>query len=104
MWGAIQDGAARTSPGRAVGMLFVPFYNIYWLFQVYKGFADDFNAYRDQHSLQAAVLPAGLFLTYCILSLFSWIPVVSFLIVVARLFVEVFMIAKVCDAVNAIPV
>jgi len=103
MWSAIQDGAARTSPGRAVGLLFVPFYNIYWLFHVYKGFAEDFNAYRERHSLQAARLPAWLFLTFCILSLFGWIPAVGFPIVVATLFVEVFMIAKICDAVNAVP-
>jgi hypothetical protein len=101
MWSAIQDGFARASPGQAVGMLFIPFYNFYWLFQAFWGFAQDFNAYRNRHVLQTSALSPGLFLTFCILSLFGWIPLAP--IITAILFVEMFMIAKVCDAINAIP-
>lgn len=39
MWAAIQDGHARTTPGKAVGYQFIPFYNLYWVFQAYWGFA-----------------------------------------------------------------
>ena len=28
-WSAIQDGHARTSPGRAVGFVFIPLFNFY---------------------------------------------------------------------------
>src|SRR6266852_5492001 len=32
MWSAIQDGHARTTPGKAVGLMFVPLFNVYWMF------------------------------------------------------------------------
>jgi hypothetical protein len=33
MWSSIQDGNARTTPGKAIGFLFIPFFNIYWIFK-----------------------------------------------------------------------
>src|SRR5688572_19301652 len=32
MWAALPPSHARTSPGKAVGLLFVPLFNIYWMF------------------------------------------------------------------------
>jgi serine/threonine-protein kinase len=42
-WTAIQDGDARTTPGKAIGLLFVPFYALFWASQAYPGFASDYN-------------------------------------------------------------
>ena len=117
MWTSIRDGHARTTPGVAVGYLFIPLYNFYWAFQAYRGFADDFNAFRNRHSLQGPALSAGIFVAFCILtllgcilSLLRWIPAVGHFIVVANLFVMVanlfvsaVMVARICDAVNSVP-
>ena len=48
-WYYIQDipGLARTTPGAAVGMLFIPFFNLYWIFNVFPGWATDYNRYLD---------------------------------------------------------
>ncbi len=43
LWAAIQEGVARTTPGRAVGFCFIPFYNFYWVFQALPGWAEDYN-------------------------------------------------------------
>jgi hypothetical protein len=40
-WKAIPAEIARTTPGRAVGLLFVPFFNFYWYFVSYAGLAED---------------------------------------------------------------
>jgi len=88
MWEAIQDGHARTSPGEAVGFLFIPFFNVYWMFQVTWGFAQDYNAYVARHSINAKKLSEGFFLAATILS-FAVIPFVI-------------MVSQICDAVNAI--
>src|SRR4051812_41137726 len=48
-WAAIQDGQASTSPAAAVGFCFVPFFNLYWVFQVWLGFAVDYNDYLRRH-------------------------------------------------------
>ncbi|HKQ72923.1 MAG TPA: hypothetical protein VJ810_04285 [Blastocatellia bacterium] len=103
MWGAIQDGYARTSPGRAIGMLFVPFYNFYWVFQVYRGFAEDFNSFSFRYSINAPLLPAGLFTAYGTLIICGVIPFVGWFFVAANFFVLLAMISKICDAVNSIP-
>lgn len=103
MWGAIQDGHARTQPGRAVGFLFIPFFNVYWAFQALWGFAKDYNSYLERHGLNLRRLPEGIFLAYIILCLGAWIPFLGWLLVAANMVVGTIMIAKVCDAVNALP-
>ena len=48
-WRLIQDGQARATPREAVGLLFVPFYSLYWLFQVFFGFSVDTNKFIERH-------------------------------------------------------
>ncbi len=69
MWSGIQDGYARTTPGKAVGFLFIPFFNFYWGFQALWGFSKDYNRYIQRHSLRAPKLREGLFLWYFVLCL-----------------------------------
>jgi hypothetical protein len=71
MWRAIQDGRPRTSPGKALGFLFIPFFNLYWFFQVTWGFARDFNAHLDRQGLRTRRLSEGLLLAYPILTIVS---------------------------------
>ena len=48
-WQIIQDGFASTTPGKAVGFLFIPFFNFYWFFRAYFGLAKDQNRYIARH-------------------------------------------------------
>ncbi len=48
-WQVIQDGEQRTTPGRAVGFLFIPLFNLYWFFVAYFGLATDINRYISRH-------------------------------------------------------
>lgn len=50
-WMIIQDGEARTTPGRAVGFLFVPFFNLYWIHVVTVGLAEDMNRYCEARKI-----------------------------------------------------
>jgi len=61
-WSAIQNGHAGTTPGKAVGFLFIPYFNFYWIFRMWYGFAKDFNKYIARHSVQVARMPQKLFL------------------------------------------
>jgi hypothetical protein len=108
MWDAIQDGHARTSPGKAVGLLFVPIFNLYWIFQVAWGFARDYNRYVDRHDLKTRKLPAWLFLVLTITGFFIMIPAQVFpplflCLTLANMVAALVLIAKICDAVNALP-
>lgn len=81
-WSSIQDGYARTTPGKAIGLLFIPFFNIYWVFQAIWGFAKDFNKYTERHSIVARRLPEGLFLAYVIVVLANATLLLLFLAIV----------------------
>jgi hypothetical protein len=94
IWDSIRDGNPRMSPGKAVGFLFIPFFNIYWLFQVYPGFATDYNNYLKQKGIQAPPLSQGL-MTAMAIFILLFIPLVNWI-------VQSLAISKLCDAVNAV--
>jgi hypothetical protein len=107
-WASIQDGHVRTGPCKALGFLFIPLFNFYWIFQAIWGFAVDFNKYASRNNVRAAPrLPEGLFLAYCILTIVALIgfvlPFVVPLIGVANIVIGAILIGEVCDAVNALP-
>jgi hypothetical protein len=103
MWAVIQDSHARTTPGKAVGFLFIPFFNLYWAFQALPGFATDYTRYVERYSLTNPKLPQGLFITYVILCFTAWIPVLGLILVAVNYFIGLTMISKICDAVNGLP-
>ncbi len=95
MWSSIQGGrATRTTAGKAVGFLFIPFFNLYWLFQVWGGFPTDYNRYLEEYSLPIPKLSNGLYIAYPILTL---IPLLGILLAPI---VFIIVIAKTCNAVN----
>jgi hypothetical protein len=100
MWAAIQDGHARTTPGKAVGFLFIPVFSLYWMFQVLPGFAKDFNSFADRHNLDIKRLPTAPFTAYCVLILCGIIPILGILAELAAFFVGIAVMAKVCQGVN----
>jgi len=102
MWGAIEDDQTTVTPGKAVGFLFIPLFNIYWGFQAIARFPDEFNMYAKRHSINVPSLRSGLFLAYVILALMVWIPVLNIVTAPAMYIVEMVMIGRICDGVNAL--
>lgn len=76
-WSAIQDGQARTTPGKAVGFMFIPLFNIWWMFQAFPGFAQDFNRFRDRHRLPLEPLNELHFNLYCLFICLGNLPYVG---------------------------
>ncbi|MCX6004840.1 MAG: hypothetical protein NT082_04130 [Chloroflexi bacterium] len=99
-WKAIQDGQPRTTPGKAVGFLFMPFFNLYWIFMAYWGFAQDYNKYLNVKNLTVPKLSEGLFLSYPILMLCSGIPYLNSLAGLAQFAVGIMVYNFMIDAVN----
>lgn len=84
LWKALQHGRARTTPGKAVGLLFVPFFNLYWIFVAIYGLAQDWNRITSRYTdlSRGPKLNEGMFLAYCCCSilfppgaLVLWFPV-----------------------------
>ncbi len=53
MWAAIKDSQTSISPGRAVGFLFIPVFNIYWALLMLTGFTEDYNSFIIRRSIRA---------------------------------------------------
>jgi len=71
MWAAIQGRGARTSAGKALGFMFIPFFNFYWVFQVYWGWTKDYNCISESDDVQLPLMPEGIGLAVCVLPLLS---------------------------------
>ena len=101
-WAAIQDGHARTTPTKAIVLLFIPLFNIYMIFQTVWGLSKDFNAYFQRHHISAARLPERLFLAFCVLCGASMIPKVGLVFLAVNYVVALIMVSALCDAINAV--
>ena len=102
-WHILQPGEARTSPGKAVGFLFIPFFNLYWIFVSYHGWALDWNRIRKSHSNLTSMptVSEGLFLAGPICVLVTIVPLLGVLASLAYPFIFLIMTAKICKVVNA---
>ena len=80
MWAAIKDSQPSISPGRAVGFLFIPVFNIYWALLMLTGFTEDYNSFIIRRSIRAGRLPMTLFLIYAVLfmatAMFVTVPMI----------------------------
>jgi hypothetical protein len=68
-WETIQDdGFAMTTPQKATGFLFIPIFNLYWVFVAYYGLSKQINEYIDRHNLDSRFKSKkGQTLAFCIL-------------------------------------
>ena len=92
-WKIIQAGGARTSPGKAAGLLLIPIFNFYWIFVAYYGWAIDWTRIRSSYSnlMAAPRAPSGTFLAGSIfVILFFPIGVFFFF----------WMISQMCKVIN----
>jgi Tfp pilus assembly protein PilE len=74
-WSIIQGFGARTTPGKAVGYLFIPFYNLYWAFVAYKGLADDANTFARKYGVGKEI-NAGLSMAIAITSIIPYLNII----------------------------
>jgi hypothetical protein len=102
MWVAIQPGKPRTTPGQAVGFLFIPFFNFYWIFQAYLGWTKDYNRYVASESIPAPQVSEGFAMTICVLMVCSAIPYVGMVIALVNMVFLGLFLNQVCDALAAL--
>jgi hypothetical protein len=50
-WMLLQGHGARTTPGKAIGYFFIPFFNIYWHFFVFPALTTDNNSYMNREKI-----------------------------------------------------
>jgi hypothetical protein len=67
IWGAIQDERTPVSPATALGRLFVPIFNFYWVFRIWAGFPKEYRNFVDRRSLKIPGPDGFFFILYPIL-------------------------------------
>ena len=96
-WHILQPGGARTTPGMAVGLLFVPIFSLYWVFNVLVGWSTDWNRIRSTYpDLQAAPAASGGMFIAALVCLFTIIlsPIGLILLLICT--------KQMCDTINFI--
>ena len=72
-WLCLQPGGVQVTPGKAVGFMFIPFFQLYWIFVAINGLPKDWNrivaSFEDLKS--APRLKEGTFLAFSIGILFA---------------------------------
>jgi hypothetical protein len=82
VWKQIPPNIARTTPGKAVGFMFIPFFNIYWQFVALYGLGQDLNQTLKQAGLRPQVKET-FGLICCITSPMGSIPRIGAFITIA---------------------
>jgi hypothetical protein len=102
LWCTVQDGRAASTPGKAIGLMFIPFFWLYWQFVAIWGLSKDLNRYAREHNVAAPQANESLALTACILNCWAVIPYAGILAAIAGLIVLIIAVNRMCDTAAAI--
>lgn len=102
LWDSIQDGTARTTPGKACGFIFIPFFCLYWYFVAFLGWSQDYNNYIRERNVQAPEVSEKLTMVACILFVCGIIPYLGILTWLAGLACLFPVYSKSIDGANII--
>ena len=94
-WATINDGQAKTTPGKAVGFSFIPIFNLYWMFVAIGSWGREYNAFNQRHGNHNAYRAGeGIGNIHCILQLV--LGAVAFLITMPM------VISQMCNGINSV--
>lgn len=86
-WSLIQHAGARTTPARAVGFLFIPIFNLYWVFVAYRGLTVEMNNYLLDHAkTRVRIAKEGTAQNYCIMNILTLVPAINILAIILNIF------------------
>lgn len=98
-WTILQPAGASTTPGKAVGFLFIPFFNYYWAFIAYWKWAQEWNATCNRyHSLQFA--PRGSEGSFLAMAICQCVSLVFSLAGLGHLIMYYVGMKSMCDVIN----
>ena len=113
MWKAVPATVVRTTPGRAVGFMFIPVFNLYWWFPALAGWARNWNAYaaKSEQALpgisEAIPIAIGVFTllgnTIGTIASFAGVSWLGAVLGSPNYVLLPIFIAQVCNRLNAIP-
>ncbi len=114
IWKAIPPKVARTKPGKAVGFLFIPIFNIYWWFVALWGWSRDWNTYAERSEPKLPRVSEGIPLAIGVfyamgssiglIAYFAGAPLLAIALFSPNYILIPVFIFKVCTVLNNAPV
>lgn len=103
MWKSLQFAGARPTPGKAVGLCFVPCFNLYWIFPAISGWAGEYNRIVRERRLDLPQMSLGLAVTVPVLLVLCLVPYCQVvpMLALALVLIPIF-VSQVCGRVNAL--
>ena len=102
LWTVIQGTASRTTPGQAVGFMFIPFFNFYWIYQAIWGWSVDCNQHIKEKRIICPPVSEGVPLAWCILMCVGAIPFVGYFTGIPALILMIIWHNESINAANTI--
>lgn len=88
-WEVVPDNSKRLSAWKAVGQLFIPLFNFYWIFVGIKGLPKELNDYIARNQVATPLVSEQLALWICILSLCVFVPFIGWYLCPLAVFILV---------------
>lgn len=103
-WKAIPERFRSISAGRAVGFMFIPLFNFYWVFVSFPRLADDLASWQRSMGYSNPTRVKGLAVTYGILFVLSFtlglIPGIDILLMISALIIFIILYRVLVGAIN----
>lgn len=103
-WSIISPEKAKTTPEKAIGYLFIPFYNFYWIFVAIQGLKEDLTALCSEKNISITPIRGSKEIpTFFILSIILFIvPYVNIGAGIALIIFQIFFIKDVKNVMISI--
>ena len=82
-WEAVPENSRGLKPWKAIGQLFIPLFNLYWVFVAIKDLPKELNAYIQKNGVQTPLLSESMALWISILVILMVIPWLDFFVAIA---------------------
>lgn len=99
-WEVLQPNQRRTTPGKAVGFQFIPFYNFYWVFVCYRGLQIDLGNAANKPN--EGGLGTALAIVWICALIVSFVPILDFFAGAAYFVLWILFTRKVVADANSI--
>jgi hypothetical protein len=96
-WSLIQDGYACTTPGKAIGFRFIPYYSLYWEFTAFGKLPAEMNAFIQRHQLSITPVSDKNAKLHCWFLLGNIIPLIGSPFALVALIFEVITLKEIKD-------
>ncbi|MEA3641882.1 MAG: hypothetical protein VBE63_18375 [Lamprobacter sp.] len=102
LWELIPEKEAKTTPGKAVGFLFIPLFNLYWNFIAINGLAEALNKELSRTNEEELKIDTRLTLAYCIVACVSVVTIelvfAGIILAIAQIIILILAVKQMKDA------